>query len=157
MKVLRFYVETSVWNFLAKEREEINTPTRRFFEEVRTKQNKIFVSPLVILEIEQTQEADILQSLQTVIQKQRPEILVENAEIFTLAEKYIQAGIIPERYRNDALHISYATLYEMDAIVSWNLKHIVKMKTRQLVNHVNLLNGYRNVELATPEEALENE
>ena len=66
-------------------------------------------------------------------------------------------GIIPQKYRNDALHIAYVSFYELDAVISWNLKHIVKMKTRRLVNYINLLEGYRPVELVTPEEVIEDE
>ena len=29
--------------------------------------------------------------------------------------------IIPQKYYNNALHIAIATIYEMDALVSWNL------------------------------------
>jgi hypothetical protein len=54
-----------------------------------------------------------------------------------LAEVYVNEGIIPKKYSNDALHIAIATIYKMDAIVSWNLTHIVKFKTKFQVKNIN--------------------
>jgi len=47
------------------------------------------------------------------------------------------------------------TLNGIDMIVSWNLKHLVKMKTRTMVNEINHCYGYRGIEICTPKEVLE--
>ena len=39
-------------------------------------------------------------------------------------------------------------------ILSWNLRHLVKLKTRREINAANLLNGYKIIEIATPEELI---
>ena len=54
-----------------------------------------------------------------------------------LAKKYQEELKLPERYFNDLLHIAVATIHEMDVIVSWNLKHIVKLKTILTVEKIN--------------------
>jgi hypothetical protein len=43
----------------------------------------------------------------------------------------------------------------MDAIISWNFRHIVKLKTKVEVNGVNKLLGYKEVEICSPEEVIE--
>jgi len=43
----------------------------------------------------------------------------------------------------------------MDYVVSWNLRHIVRQRTRDRVNVVNSGRGYRPVMIATPAEFLE--
>jgi hypothetical protein len=49
----------------------------------------------------------------------------KNAEL--LANKYVDARIIPAKNRMDGIHIAMATLYAMDCIVSLNFKHINKI------------------------------
>jgi hypothetical protein len=49
-------------------------------------------------------------------------------EMEDLAEKYLQAGIVEEQFRRDALHIAIATVAQVDVLSSWNFKHIVNLK-----------------------------
>jgi hypothetical protein len=72
-----------------------------------------------------------------------------------MADRYVEEGIIPERYRSDALHIAVAVINGIDAIVSWNFEHIVKLKTRVMVNGINRLLGYHEIEICSPEEVVE--
>jgi len=41
--------------------------------------------------------------------------------------------------------------------VSWNLTHIVKLRTKLEVNGINKTQGYKEIEICTPEEVIENE
>lgn len=47
-------------------------------------------------------------------------------------------------------------LIELDVtvVVSWNLQHIVKTRTRLGVNGINKLSGYREIDIATPQEVI---
>lgn len=69
----------------------------------------------------------------------RYEKIYLNNEILLLADKYIEQGIIPGKYRDDALHISAATVFDCNVVVSWNFKHMVKLKTILGVNGINKL------------------
>ncbi len=82
-------------------------------------------------------------------------LLEVDIEAEELAERYIREGIIPIRYRSDALHIAVAVINGIEAIVSWNFEHIVKLKTRVMVNGVNRLLGYHEIEICSPEEVVE--
>jgi len=44
---------------------------------------------------------------------------------------------------------------DLDVIISWNFKHIVKLKTKIEANGVNKLLGYKEIEICTPEEVVE--
>ena len=70
-------------------------------------------------------------------------ILKGNNKIRDLANVYIERGVFPERYMDDALHVAIATFYEISYLVSWNFEHLVKVKTRKWVNSVNTLQGFR--------------
>ena len=43
---------------------------------------------------------------------------------------------------------------ELDYLLSWNFKHIVRRKTRDIVRIVNNLNNFRPIELMTHVELL---
>ena len=63
-------------------------------------------------------------------------------------------GIIPQKYQDDALHIALATYNEADAVISWNFKHMVKLKTIRGVNGINKMLGYKELEILTPQSWL---
>jgi len=50
-----------------------------------------------------------------------------------------------------------ATANDLDMILSLNFKHIVKKKTIELAELVNVREGYRKEHIYTPMEVVENE
>ena len=83
------------------------------------------------------------------------ELISLSEDTLTLAEKYIQEQIIPQRYRSDALHIACATVSLCDVLASWNFKHIVRLKTILGVNGINQMLGYPEMKILTPQSLLE--
>ena len=41
--------------------------------------------------------------------------------------------------------------FEVDALVSWNFKHMVKLKTIRGVNGINRMLGFKELEILTPQ------
>lgn len=78
-------------------------------------------------------------------------------EIENLASLYIKNKIIPQRYEEDAIHIAVAVINDLDVIVSWNFKHIVKVKTKLSVNGINRMEGYKEIEIYSPMEVIDYE
>lgn len=75
-----------------------------------------------------------------------------NKKVRGLANAYIDRGIFPEKYIDDALHVAIATYHDISYVVSWNFEHLVKVKTRKTVNLVNILEGYKEIESISPQE-----
>ena len=74
-----------------------------------------------------------------------------NSEIEFLANEYIKHQVIPEKKFEDAMHISYATVYEFDILLSWNFKHLANIKNQMKINSFNILNGYnKNLYMLNP-------
>lgn len=61
------------------------------------------------------------------------------------------------KYRGDAIHIAIASVHDMDVVISWNMEHMVKLKIRREVRAVNILEGYKEIEICTPLEVIEND
>ena len=84
-----------------------------------------------------------------------PEELLVTEDVAALADRYIEAKIIPANKRNDAVHIAVATFHNLDVIVSWNFEHMVKLKTRRGVPAINTLMDYKGIEICSPLEMIE--
>ncbi len=77
-----------------------------------------------------------------------------NASCKKLAEVLIEAGAVPKKFPEDALHIAVASVHAVDLIVTWNFKHInnpvIRAKIRQIVESQGLVCP----ELCSPDEFL---
>jgi len=76
-------------------------------------------------------------------------------EAIDLARKYIENDILTDKMFADALHIAIATIVKVDAVVSWNFKHIVNLKRIKSFNAVNLKEGYYLLEIRSPREIID--
>jgi hypothetical protein len=77
-------------------------------------------------------------------------ILAINDDITHLADVY-RTQILAKEI-NDTLHIATATYYGLDAIVSWNFRHIVNLKTMKTIHHINREQQYQAIEILTLEQ-----
>lgn len=155
MKKIRYYLDTTVFNFVFAEGDaEKKDITAKLFRDLPSMAEGIYISDEVIREISRAPEPRKSQ-LEGLIREVNPLLLGVDLEVEELAGRYIREGIIPERYRGDALHIAVAVMNGIEAVVSWNFEHIVKLKTRIMVNGINRLLGYREIEICSPEEVVE--
>lgn len=83
--------------------------------------------------------------------------LSHDSRIDDIASKLISMQIIPPKYINDTLHIGYSMVNEMTALISWNMSHMVKYKTRKAVSALCKLEGLKELDILTPEEVIEDE
>lgn len=155
MRGNKIYLDTSVLNFFFEEEDlEKANSTKELFSEIQEGKFRPFISELVLREIGQTKghKRDKLLSL---IKTYEIPWLAVTKECIGLSEKYMQKKIFPARYRDDALHIAIATVHRLEVVVSWNLKHMVKLRTRREVKLVNDMEGFDEIEICTPMEVIE--
>ena len=69
-----------------------------------------------------------------------------------LAGAYLRAGILPPGSLADARHIAVATVSRVDALVSWNFKHMANTGRIPGYNAVNLEFGYPALSIHTPDK-----
>ncbi|MBU1209130.1 MAG: PIN domain-containing protein [Proteobacteria bacterium] len=150
MKKETLYLDTSVpsayYDERAKDRKEA---TVRFWKEVLPNYQG-YISEITVEELEDTKDLALRKKLKKLI-KSFKELKI-NEEIRDLAKVYIGKEIFPERYVDDALHVAIASFYEISYLVSWNFEHLVKVKTRKWVNSVNILEGFKEIEIVSPQE-----
>jgi predicted nucleic acid-binding protein len=155
MRKLKLYLDTSVWNFYyADDSPEKMEITKKFFDEIRSEKYEIYISELVTAEIDEAGE-EKQKRLKTLIEKYQPFEIKKDYDVGELSGRYIASKIVPARYEADLIHIAFAVANDLDVVISWNLRHIVKLKTRLEVNGINKIEGYKEIEICTPEEVIE--
>jgi len=145
------YLDTSVISALFDERNpERRLLTQEFFGQAES--FEMYVSEVTLVEIGGTADPALREQMEEIAGSLS--VLPLTSEVDGLADEYVRTGAIPESRREDASHIAIAVVHEMDFLVIWNFRHIVRRRTKHAVHWVNARNGLRQVEIATPAELL---
>ena len=76
-------------------------------------------------------------------------------EAVDLAGRYVRDGVIPARYRDDAVHVALAVLNNLDVVVTWNMKHLANVRRIEGINRTNLAVRLPLIRIHTPEEVID--
>jgi hypothetical protein len=114
----------------------------------------LFVSTLVEDEIAACPEPKRNQMIR-VLRGLPLRVLPVAVECSALADEYVRAGIVPARFKNDALHVAVAVWHKLDIVVSWNMTHLVNMRKVERINAVNERAGLPRIRIHTPEEVVD--
>jgi predicted nucleic acid-binding protein len=162
MRKLRIYLDTSVINFVfADDAPEKRDATRDFFARyVATQHYDVAVSAVVLAEIERTADITHRQELLGVVAEYGiKELAVDPLdEVTTLADAYIEQGVLPAKSYDDALHVALCTVNEIDVLLSWNYTHLANVNKERRILAVNQANGYLYpLRIVTPLEVMEDD
>lgn len=145
---MKFYVDTSVWGgFNDNEFSEWTIP---FFEQAKQGKFKIVLSDVTIGELQKAPE--IIRNLPITIPPDFLELVSITDEQLSLAEKYINEGVLTQKFYSDAQHIAISSVIKVDSLVSWNFKHMVNFFRIRQYNSINLKFGYATIDIRTPKE-----
>ena len=82
------------------------------------------------------------------------ELVRVDEDAVSLVQRYIERSVLGQRFLNDMLHIALATIAEVDVLVSWNFRHMVRLDKIRLFNAVNLEQGYKPLTICSPREVI---
>lgn len=150
MKKLSLYLDTSVIGGFFD--EEFANVTQSLFDRILNGDFKIIISSV-------TEDELITAPVQVRnLIKKIPDDSISRVglsqEAVLLADSYIKEGVVGKTSRNDCFHIALATINNADILVSWNFKHIVNVMRIRGYNAVNLLNGYKSIDIRSPKELI---
>ncbi len=145
----RVYVDTSVFGGVFD--KEFEVPSHKFFELVRRERFVLVVSPILHAEIEFA-PPNVRKFFNEMLSF--AEELEVSEEALVLSHAYLKQNVIPESCADDALHVALATASGCEMIVSWNFKHIVHFQRIPLYNAINLMRGYREIGIFSPQEVM---
>ena len=147
----RVYIETTIPSSYYTLRTDIESRamqswTRRWWKEYAD-QFTIVSSTAVIDELrrgisEKTQaRIDLIKDL---------EMLPAPPRINQIAQTYIDRSIMPQGLFGDAYHVALASFHNVDALLTWNCKHLANLNKVYLIRQINKELGLPTPELATP-------
>jgi len=147
-KKTRIYVDTSVIGGCFDPEFEIWS--NGLFEDFKTGIYLPVVSEIVTAEIADA-PIEVISKYSQLLDY-NPEVLELNDEVFELANAYLNRQILSENFLDDARHIAFATVFEVDLLVSWNFKHIVHYDKIRMFNSINLEFNYKQINIYSPRE-----
>ena len=146
------YLDTSVLGALTdSELPERAAATRRLLSLVRSGSLIGYLSAVVIEELAAAPEI-VRARIDAELKTLPLDVIEETSECIALAKAYMREGLFPTRYANDARHVAIAAVGGMDALVSWNFRHMVNLEKRRQIAGVNLIEGYRPLAIVSPLE-----
>ena len=116
----------------------------------------IYPSPFefVTNELKPDPESKKLQ-IMTFLNEYNIECLTANSESNSLAQLYVEKGVISKENFSDAKHIAIASVHGIGMIISLNFSHVANNKTIKEINHINEEHGYKNLTILGPVEMVE--
>jgi len=145
-----------MFNYYFDAERDGHAATVRMFEAIGAGEYEGYTSEYVTYELQRSSEPK-LTDMMALIDRYNIAVLRADEEADYLASQYIRNEAIPEKYDLDSLHIACASVNGLDCMLSFNFKHINKLKTKEMTALINLREGYRSVIICTPMEVLDNE
>lgn len=148
MHHIRVYVDTSV--FGGTEDDEFRDESHRFFRAVERGEYIVLVSDVTYAELLPAPES--VRAVFDNIDDEKKEFIPLEQEAEELARIYIDGEVLGEASLEDALHVAMATVAGADLILSWNFQHIVNYRRIRMFNALNIMHGYKPLDIRSPLE-----
>lgn len=146
---LSLYAETSViCMYFQDDASYLRDLTRQFWEEILPHFD-VFISETVIEEIRATTKTYLRKAFETLISEF--EVLRLTEDILTLSELYAFYKHLP---RADTLHLASASMGGMNFLVTWNLRHLYKAGTQDMIREINTQLRIPTPIIVTPQDFL---
>ena len=153
----RVYIETTVVSYLTARpsRDVVIAGHQQVTHEwwdTRSANYELCVSQLVLDEA----GAGNVQAAQERLLVLRPMLVLETtADALELAKALLQAGALPAKAADDALHIAVAATKAIPFLLTWNCRHLANAAMRPVIETVCKAKGFKAPIICTPEELLE--
>jgi predicted nucleic acid-binding protein len=151
--VSRIYTDTSVIG--GCEDEEFRVHSRRLMDAFVRGDLRLVLSELTLRELAPAPLT--VREVLARVPEGNIEVIQLTPAAAELAHRYLADGILKANMLADAQHVAMATIANVDALVSWNFKHVVNLPRIHGYHGVNATLGYSALEIRSPREVLADE
>ena len=151
-KIKRVYVDNSVISGMFDDNDHPKR-AKPFWDTVFRGEIRIVLSDVLEGEIEDAPQH--VREFYDRIPISQIERVVSTDESNRLADRYIAEEIVGKANINDSRHVALASVAGVDVLVSFNCTHIVKLNRIHKYNAINVLSGYSQIEIRTPDEVIQ--
>jgi len=151
---MRIYIESTIPSYLvARPARDLLQAARQQVTcdwwELERGQHELFTSPIVLDEI---RLGDLEMAQRRLAVMAGISLLHANQTSETLTQRILNSGALPAEADRDAAHIALATVYKMDLLLSWNLRHIANAAIQSRLRRFAAEAGFSLPLLCTPDE-----
>jgi hypothetical protein len=145
-----------MFNYYFDEDRDGHADTVKLFEKIREGRHDAYTSEYAVSELLDAPEPKRTKMLELIGEYKVTTIPITD-ESDRLADLYVAEGIIPSRFRDDSAHIAAASVSGLDCILSYNFRHINRLKTKIMTERINRKEGYNGIVICTAKEVLDDE
>ena len=137
-KKIKLYLDTSVPSAYYDTSKPVRQMVTQKWFENNASSYYLYTSITAIEEIDEIESVDKRQNIRDLILDYDVNILELSKESVKLAKEYMNNGAIPRSESEDAYHVAIASANRLDALASWNFKHIVSMNPIRKIHEINM-------------------
>jgi hypothetical protein len=152
----RIYVETTIVSYLtARPNRDVviaghQQVTHEWWDTRRTSY-ELCVSQLVL---DEAGAGDVQAAQERLLVLQPMLVLETTLEALELAKELLEAGALPAKAADDALHIAVAATKAIPFLLTWHCRHLANAAMRPVIETVCKAKGFKAPIICTPEELL---
>ena len=153
----RIYIETTVVSYLtARPSRDLviaghQQLTHEWWNTCRTNY-ELCISRLVL---DEAGAGDAQAAQERLVVLQPMLVLETTSDALQLAKELLQAGALPAKAADDALHIAVAVTKAVPYLLTWNCRHLANVVMRPVIETVCKAKGFEPPIICTPEDLLE--
>lgn len=141
----KVYLDSTIPSYYFDKRKSLTTfveVTRKWWSEMASSYD-LFISDAVLQELNRgnyPRKQEIIEFALTI------PLLPLTQELEQVVEFYIANYVMPKSLVGDAVHLAYASYYNIQYLLTWNCNHLANANKRK---HIRIING--RLGLSTPE------
>ncbi len=145
------YLDTTIPSYYYDKRKSLSFQskmTRHWWRE-NSKEYAIYISKTTIDELSlghYPNQAKLLKFVSKIL------YLKPVDEIVTISKYYIDNYLMPNDLEGDAMHLAYASFYQIDFLLTWNCNHLANANKKQHIRAINTKLSLSIPEIITPLE-----
>jgi hypothetical protein len=146
------YIETTIASFLVARTKE-NTLSRQWqiwtkdWWQLRRSYFECVTSPEVLRE---AADGDKEMSRKRLEMLKALTVLEWTPMVDEMANDFLNAGALPQKAKADAEHLAFATIYDINYLLTWNLKHLANAMIQARLKPVAKRRGFELPIVCTP-------
>jgi len=152
----KVYLDTTVPSYYFDEREALGAFTeisRKWWSEMSCNYD-LYISDAVLQELSNgnyPRKAEIIRLVSTI------PLLPSVSDLEQVVEFYISNYVMPRSFVGDALHLAYASYFDIQYLLTWNCNHLANANKRKHIRVINARLGLSTPEIVTPLELFKEE
>jgi len=152
----KVYLDSTVPSYYFDEREALRTftdITRKWWSEM-SGYYELYISDAVLQELNNgnyPRKDEIIRLVSTI------QLLPLAPDLEQVVEFYISNYVMPRSLVGDALHLAYASYFDIQYLLTWNCNHLANANKRKHIRVVNTRLGLSTPEIVTPLELFKEE